>query len=134
MCVALDAFVNSPLNKDPVYEIFAGQWSSRVLCYRGGVADLFNDTRIVWFASRCGGFRSKKILEIGPLKSDHTFMLTADGCSSATAIEPNVRALLKCLIVQNVIKSHADIRLGNFVPYLRTCSDRYDVLLASGLL
>jgi len=46
----------------------------------------------------------------------------------------NVRAFLKCLVVRNALNLEADFRPGNFVPYLRTCSDRYDILIASGVL
>jgi GT2 family glycosyltransferase len=130
----LDAYVNLPPGDDLAFDIFEGQWSSRIPGYGGGGADLFNDARMNWFASQCGGFRDKKILELGPLEGGHTFMMATAGCSSVTAIESNVRAFLKCLIVKNAFKFEADFKLGNFVPYLRTCSDRYDVLIASGVL
>jgi SAM-dependent methyltransferase len=61
-------------------------------------------------------------------------MLSRAGAASVTAIESNTIAFLKCLIVQNALKFDADFMLGDFRPYLETCNDTYDLLVASGVL
>jgi hypothetical protein len=38
------------------------------------------------------------------------------------------------LTVQNALKFNADFILGDFRPYLDTCTDTYDLLVASGVL
>jgi glycosyltransferase involved in cell wall biosynthesis/SAM-dependent methyltransferase len=129
-----DAHVKEPPNGQLAFKLFEGEWSSIVPGYGGGRSDLFNDLRIKWFEAQCGGFQGKRILELGPLEGGHTYMMANAGAASVTAIESNTRAFLKCLVVQNALKFEADFRLGDFVPYLLGCADRYDVLIASGVL
>lgn len=50
------------------------------------------------------------------------------------SIESNTIAFLKCLIAQNALKFNAEFILGDFRPYLDTCTDTYDLLVASGVL
>ncbi len=130
----LNVYVSSPPSREAAFRIFDGAWSSSVPgCGLGG-AGLFHDPRIKWFEQQCGGVKGKRILELGPLEGGHTYMLSQAGAASIMSIEANTFAFLKCLIVQNILKFNADFILGDFRPYLDTCTDRYDLLVASGVL
>ena len=130
----LDAYVTEPPSYDSAFKLFEGEWSSNIPGYRGGHAALFDDARIRWFAEQCGGFKGKRVLELGPLEGGHTSMIANAGAASVTAIECNTRAFLKCLIVQNALKFKADFLLGDFRLYLEKCNETFDVLIASGVL
>jgi hypothetical protein len=130
----LDVYVSSPPSREAAFRIFDGSWSSDVPGYGLGKLGLFDDYRIKWFEKQCGGFKGKRILELGPLEGGHTYMLSQAGASIVTSIESNSTAFLKCLIVQNALKFEADFILGDFRPYLETCTETYDLLVASGVL
>jgi hypothetical protein len=118
----------------PPFDIFAGEWSSLVPGYGGGIATLFDDHRIHWLGEQVGGFGGKRILDLGPLEGGHTCMMATHGAESVTAIEGNVSAFLKCLIVQNALGFKANFQLGDFAEYLAETSDTYDLVVASGVL
>ena len=115
------------------FRLFDGEWSSDIPGYGGGHAKLFDDSRVRWFAEKCGGFEKKRVLELGPLEGGHTYMLAQRG-AQVTAIESNTRAFLKCLIVNNSLDFRAKFMLGDFRHYLSTCSEKFDFLLASSVL
>jgi SAM-dependent methyltransferase len=131
---ALDVYVSSPPGHETAFHIYDGTWTSYVPGYGLGVMPLFDDSRIRWFEEQCGGFKGKRVLELGPLEGGHTYMLSQAGAASITAIESNTIAFLKCLLVKNALKFDANFLLGDFRQYLDTCTDRYDVLVASGVL
>jgi SAM-dependent methyltransferase len=130
----LDIYVSSPPGHEEAFRIFDGTWTSNVPGYGLGVIPLFDDSRIRWFEQQCGGFKGKRVLELGPLEGGHTYMLSQGGAASITAIESNTIAFLKCLLVQNAFKFDADFLLGDIRPYLDTCTVTYDLLVASGVL
>ncbi len=130
----LDAYVTSPPSREAAFRIFDGQWSCSVPGYGLGAVPQFDDDSIRWLEQQCGGFKGKRILELGSLEGGHTYMLSRAGAAAITSIEANTNAFLKCLIVQNALKFNADFILGDFRPYLDTCTDTYDLLLASGVL
>lgn len=130
----LDVYVSNPPSREAAFKIFDGAWSSDVPGYGLGGSQLFDDDRIKWFEEQCGSFKDKRILELGPLEGGHTYMLSRAGAASILSIESNTTAFLKCLIVQNALKFDADFILGDFRPYLDTCTDTYDLLVASGVL
>ncbi len=130
----LDVYVSSPPSREAAFRIFDGQWSCSVPGYGLGAVPQFDDDSIRWLEQQCGGFKGKRILELGSLEGGHTYMLSQAGAASITSIEANTNAFLKCLIVQNALKFKADFMLGDFRPYLDTCTDTYDLLLASGVL
>lgn len=130
----LDVYVKEPPSPEAAFRIFEGKWSSDVPGYGLGSARLFDDDRIKWFEQQCGGLKGKRILELGPLEGGHTYMLSKAGAERITSIEANTTAFLKCLIVQNTLKFNADFMLGDCCEYLESCNEKFDFLLASGVL
>jgi hypothetical protein len=120
-------------------DIFRGEWSSRLPSFleadTGGPAALFEDARIPWFAEIAGGVAGKSILELGPLEGGHTSMLEALGAESVLAIEANTRSFLRCLIVKELLGLRRSRFLcGDFLEYLRSSDETFDIGLASGVL
>lgn len=131
--LALDNYVSEPPSQAAAFDLFKGEWASDIPNFGQGHALLFDDERIKWLAQCCGGFAGKTVLELGPLEAGHTHMLEQRG-AQVTAIESNRRAFLKCLIVKNALGLQSDFVLGDFRPYLASTDDRFDLLLASGVL
>lgn len=132
--VILDSYVSGAPTPGRAFEIFAGEWSSEIPGYGMGSIPLFDDSRITWFIEQCGGIEGKRVLELGPLEGGHTYMMARAGATHITSIEANIRAFLKCLIVQNALKFEADFLLGDFAAYLVDCPEVYDLAVASGVL
>jgi SAM-dependent methyltransferase len=133
----------SSLNKDfvadswsgqEVISIFEGEWASRIPGFHSGSVPAFDDDRIKWLEKQCGGFSGKSILELGPMEGGHTYMLWKGGASQIVSIEGNKRSFLKCLITKELLGYSAKFRLGDFARYLETTNDKYDFVLASGVL
>jgi SAM-dependent methyltransferase len=121
--------------KDNAGRAFEGEWSSAVpgLSTTGNVP-LFDDSRIVMFEERLGGFAGKRVLELGPLEGGHTYMMTRRG-ATVTAIESNMRAWMRCLVAKDAVGMEgATFLLGDFVQYLAGSPPRVDFALASGVL
>ena len=113
--------------------LFAGSWSSAVPGGDGpGGAPLFDDQRIDWMAEVLGDLRGQTILELGPLEGGHSYMLERLG-ASVVAIEGNVDAFLRCLIVKNYLSLQTEFILGDFTKSFGDRS-RWDAVLASGVL
>lgn len=135
----LEQYVKSTPSYQNALDIFEGEWASKLpgaLSYmNAGQIPLFEDTRISWASKQLGGFRDKKILELGPLEGGHTYMLEHSGACSITAIEANTRAYLKCLIVKEILElTHTKFLLGDVVEYLKLQTSGFDVCIASGIL
>ncbi len=122
----------SPLN---AVKAFEGEWSSQVPGLAGtGNANLFEDGRINEFERRLGSFDNKHVLELGPLEGGHTYMMTRHG-ATVTAIESNLRAWMRCLVVKDALDiQNVTFLLGDFVTYLANSPAKVDFLLASGVL
>ena len=118
------------------FELFKGLWVSRIPMYdKGGDAQLFDDARINWLDALCGGFKDKNILELGPLEGGHTYMMSRAGAKHVLSIEGNTLSYLKCLVVQSAFKlNRVDFELGDFTKYLDTTAEKFDFVLASGVL
>jgi hypothetical protein len=128
-------FVADASSEEAVLSIFQGEWASHIPGYQGGgKAALFNDSRIKWLEKQCEGFQGKSILELGPMEGGHTYMLWKAGAATIVAIEGNKRSYLKCLITKELLGYSAKFKLGDFSKYLATTNDRYDFILASGVL
>ncbi len=130
---ALDRYTSAPPAPENAFRQFAGEWISRVPGFETGSVALFDDHRIRWLQSQLGGFAGKRVLELGPLEAGHTFMMERAG-ANVLAIEANQRAFLKCLIVKQAFDLRARFLLGDAHAYLKTCPDRFDFVLASGIL
>jgi hypothetical protein len=114
--------------------LFRGEWATKVPAeVETGVIDTAHDQRLARGIEQLGGVAGKRVLELGPLEAGHTWMLEQAG-AQVTAIEANGRAYLKCLIVKEVTGLRARFWCGDFLDYLRSTSDRYDVVIAAGVL
>jgi hypothetical protein len=135
----LDQYVMSAPDPQNALDIFRDEWSSKLPPpwdhLSAGTAALFEDPRIRWFAQQAGGVAGKSVLELGPLEAGHTTMLERMGAASVLAVEANTRAYLKCLVIKELMGlARSRFVCGNFVEYLRSSEDQYDVCLASGVL
>lgn len=136
----LDQYISEAPSAQNALDIFAGEWSSKFpehlnLKTLPGFAPLFEDFRITWAHTLFGGFSGQKVLELGPLELGHSYMLHQLGAERIDAVEANTRALLKCLIVKEILSAdRVHLMLGDFVEYLRQTSESYDWVVASGVL
>jgi hypothetical protein len=99
----------------------------------GGAEPHFEDTRTAWGASVLGSLEGKSILELGPLEAYNSYQLEQLG-AKLLSIEGNVINFLKCLIVKNVLSMSTTFLLGDFVQYMQSSSERFDICWASGVL
>ncbi|HEX2654866.1 MAG TPA: class I SAM-dependent methyltransferase [Xanthobacteraceae bacterium] len=130
----LDRYVSTQPRPGSALMIFDGTWTSYIPGYGLGQTQLFDDHRIRWLEEKCGGFKGKRVLELGPLEAGHTSMIARAGAESILSIESNTTAFLKCLVVKNLLGFNANILLGDFRLYLENCTETFDFLLASGVL
>jgi hypothetical protein len=115
--------------------LFQGQWVSALPGLASGDVPLFADDRIQWAIELAGGVDGRRVLELGPLEGGHTFMLERAGASHVHAIEANTLCYLKCLLVQQLFGlDRTTFELGNFVPWLLETDERFDVVVAAGVL
>jgi hypothetical protein len=122
---ALDLF------KGNWWSSFPGQWSG----LQAGQLPLFDDPRIKWAIEALGGVNEKTILELGPLEGAHTYLLERAAAKSIVAIEASSLAYLKCLVVKEVLGlRRARFLLGDFEDYLRASPERFDAVIACGVL
>lgn len=133
----LDSYVLTlPTNQNAV-DIFRGEWASQFpsrFAVEAGTAALFEDGRITWLADTLGGLENKKVLELGPLEGGHSWMLANAG-ANVVAVEAQSRAYLKCLVAKEITgMANVQFLLGDFVEYLRSTTERFDVCVASGVL
>ena len=124
-------------------DVFRGRWASdlaKVLSVDGtGPNHLFDqDLRPQQLAAAFGvdgSVTGMKILEIGPLEAAHTYLLERLGASSIIAVESNVEAWLKCLIVKNLLNlDKSKFVVGDAAKYLEQSSDNFDIVMCSGVL
>ncbi len=126
--------------KQNIIDIYKGEWSSQLPVSTGlktmpGFAGLFEDPRIDWAEKTLGGFKGKTFIELGPLEGGHSYMLQNKGAKKITAIEANSRAFLKCLCVKEILNlEKVEFQFGDFRKYFEQSSEKFDVLIASGVL
>jgi len=125
---------DSPADENAL-SLYEGEWTSKLPGFSGGgQADLFGeDERPRWMAQAAGGISGKHVLELGPLEGGHSFQLEQLG-ARVTAIEGNSLAFQRCLIVKNLYDLRTKFLHGDFVEYLRTTDERFDIVFASGVL
>ncbi|MCG3775315.1 MAG: tRNA (mo5U34)-methyltransferase [Nitrospira sp.] len=108
-----------------------------------GTLPLYLDDRATWAINLLSkGAKGKAlseldmdVLELGPLEGAHSYMLEQRGAKSVVAIEANKRLFLKCLLVKELMDlKRVRFRLGDFMPYLATTKDRYDLVWCTGVL
>ncbi|MFM0065763.1 class I SAM-dependent methyltransferase [Paraburkholderia aspalathi] len=130
----LDLYTTDEPSHALAFNIFDGTWLSNVPGYGLGMAPHFEDGRLQWLERECGGIAGKSVLELGPMEGGHTFMLSKAGASRILSIEANSKSFLKCLLVQNALKFDAEFMYGDFRELLKKRDERFDMILASGVL
>jgi hypothetical protein len=135
----LEQYVHASPGPQHALDIFKGEWWSHLpgdaAQLQAGQLPLFADTRMTWAIEALGGVQGRSVLELGPLEAGHTYMLENAGAGSILAIEASTKAFLKCLVVKEIVgleRSH--FLLGDFEDYLRAGGQRFDVIIASGVL
>jgi len=123
-------------------DIFQGHWASNVgrvvPNVVSGEADVFNDPRVKFAIDHLGvgdgTLTGMSVLELGPLEGAHSYMLERAG-AQVLAIEANVEAYLKCLIIKEITQlKNARFELGDFNLFLDNNTERYDMIFASGVI
>lgn len=136
----LDSYTSLPPSSQNILDIFSGEWASHLPKYMNltttpGYGALFEDTRIDWAELMLGDFSNKNCLELGPLEGGHSYMLQKKGAFKISAIEANSRAYLKCLCMKEILNSDkVEFKYGDFMAYFEDSDERYDILIASGVL
>jgi len=131
-----DRYITAAPSVQNQIDIFQGDWISEFPIegiLSGNAAHFTADDRV----SRCNGVvpvAGKKILELGPFEAFHSYQLEELGAGSVTSIESNKISFLKCLIVKNVFKLKTEYLHGDFREYLKSCEEKFDIVLASGVL
>ncbi|MCC7126518.1 MAG: class I SAM-dependent methyltransferase [Acidobacteria bacterium] len=135
----IDTYVTSPPSPENAARIFEDEWVSAFPSpfetVTGGKALLFDDHRVHWALERLGSVAGHRVLELGPLEGGHTYMLDRAGAGEVFAIEANTRAFLKCLVAKEIVgMPSARFVCGDFRAFLRDTSERFDLVIASGVL
>jgi hypothetical protein len=135
----LDSYVKTAPSDQNAVDIFTGEWASKFPppfehIVAGGIP-LFQDSRFHWAIGALGGVQGQNVLELGPLEGGHAFILERAGVASVISIEANTRAYLKCLIAKEILNlSRTRFLCGDFIKYLETCKQHFDMIVASGVL
>ena len=121
-------------------DIFKDRWASdfgeAIPNVKAGRHTLFTaDPRPGFAVDSFGGLEGMRVLELGPLEGGHTYQLEKFGAREIVAVEGNVEAYLKCLISKELIgMKAARFLFGDFVEYLRTSEERFDIIFCCGVL
>lgn len=130
-------YVDEVPSTQQTVDVFKGDWASHLPLdgVVSGQAPLFDDSRIRWLCDVIGGVEGMNVLELGPLEGGHSWMLEQAGAASITAIEGNKTGYLKCLLVRELLNmQRVRFLLGDFDRVLATTEQRYDLIVASGVL
>jgi SAM-dependent methyltransferase len=98
-----------------------------------GTGGLYADTRVIWAIERLGGVAGQRVLEIGPMEANHTYMLEKAG-ARVHAVEANRNAFLKCLIAKEILGLGARFSLAEINAWLDASTESFDFILACGVL
>lgn len=134
-----DAYVTKAPSHQNAIDLFRGEWMTHLPPgfeeLEAGILPLWYDEKVTWAIDELNGVEGQHVLELGPLEAGHTFMLEQRGAKRVTAVEANPRAFLRCLIVKEIVGlTRAHFFLGDALEHLRSTSERYDVIFASGIL
>jgi ubiquinone/menaquinone biosynthesis C-methylase UbiE len=133
----LDQYVRTAPSVQNALDVFRGEWWTAFpdRSWQSGRAPHFEDDRIVWAIPALGGVAGKRVLELGPMEGGQTWMLEKAGAECVIAVEANIRAYLKCLITKELMgMQRSRFLLGDFEEYLRTTDDRFDAVIACGVI
>ena len=82
-----------------------------------------------------GSLAGMSVLEIGPLEAAQTWKLEQLGAETIVAVESNVEAWLKCLIVKELLGlRRSQFLLGDALAYVVSHPQRFDLVMCSGVL
>ena len=134
-----DHYVAGAPDPRHLVDIFAGEWSSRLPppfeTLPAGPLPVFEDPRVAWAIAALGGVDGRQVLEVGPLEGGHSWMLEQAGAARVTAVEANARALLRCLIVKELVGlPRTTFLLGDALAYLDASPPPFDAAFAVGVL
>lgn len=126
-------------------DIFTDKWASKVeSVYPGvmsGIAPMFTeeDQRPRIAARHLGvvpmSLHDMSVLELGPLEAAHTYQLAKLGAKEIIAIESNIEAYIKCLIVKEILNiPRAKFLLGDCIRFMEENEQRFDMVFCSGIL
>jgi hypothetical protein len=102
---------------------------------KAGAVKLYQDGRIKWAIEQFGDLSDKRILELGPLEAAHTSILDRTNPRLIDAIEANKLAFMRCLVAKQIYEiKNATFYLGDFVKWLEDPANRYDFIVACGVL
>jgi SAM-dependent methyltransferase len=132
-------YVTDAPSPEALITLFEGEWVSKLPApfahLRAGDTPLFEDDRIRWCERTIGGFAGKRVLELGPLEGGHTAMIERGGAAAVVAVEQDIRAYLRCLVVKELLGlQRSSFLCGDFMEYLAVTPDRFDLAIASGVL
>jgi 2-polyprenyl-3-methyl-5-hydroxy-6-metoxy-1,4-benzoquinol methylase len=132
----MDGYVASSPSIQNVVDIFKDDWTSTLPfegITSGERAHFSHDVRVLE-CDKIVSVSGKSVLELGPYEGYHSYWLEKLGAASITSIESNRTSYLKCLIVKDILKLKVELQLGNFLEYMQNCAERYDIVLACGVL
>ena len=137
--VVNEQYVGSAPSRQNIADIFKGRWISGfpdASCVSGGVIPLFHDARIAWMIERCGGtLAAMRVAELGPFEGGHSYMMLSAGAVAVEAVEANTLNFTKTLLVKELFGLHGlDLRLGEIEAWLADGAERFDLMVASGVL
>lgn len=128
-------FMGSP-TVDATFSIYNGAWKydfdekSPNSIYK----QIDTDPRPRWCAEVFGSLEGRSVVELGPADGYHTAALERLG-AQVTAIEGNVDAFLRCLILKNALNLKAQFLIGDFTKAFGPgAAKRWDVVYACGIL
>lgn len=128
-----DLHYRFPPDRGNAIRLFEGEWASKLPGMdESGSAALFEDDRIYWMIQQLGLIVNWSVLELGPLEAGNTFMLEREA-AKVVAIESNIEAFLKCLVVKNLYGLKAEFLLGDITLGVPETLQP-DLIIASGLL
>ena len=137
MSKVLDEYVAVLPSKQNSIDLVPG-WNNALPPQFGVIAGanvFYNDDRIRWGLEQFGSLEGKYVLELGPLEASHTYMLHQAGAGRILAIEANKLAFMRCLIVKEIMRlTNAEFLLGDCQRWLRATNERYDLIVACGVL
>lgn len=126
-------FLDQPTD-EAGFQIYRGSWKYGydVMSCDQVRKQVSEDPRPRWCAEVWGSLNNRSVLELGPADGYNTAALENLG-AQVTAVEGNVDAFLRCLILKNALGMRARFQLGDFGKAVGG-GQHYDAIYASGVL
>lgn len=132
-----EALVDAPPSQQNAVDLIASwtSWFPPHFHVTAGSTPLCVDDSVAWAIQALGGVADKRVLELGSLEAGHTYMLEQAGAASILGIEANKSNYLKCLIAKEIFDlKRSRFMLGDFVKYLSSTTETYDIAWVAGVL